>query len=145
MIIKYIDEFTIDIYLKKEIIKNIDINNRTNLEKYLKELFIILKDYYNLEILGFYNITIFNDKYYGIILHLKKENIDYYNYFNSEVDMHLLVINTEFLYLVNDIPIDIKEKVDIVIKNSNIYLKIIDKLSNLEMMKLLENSQIIYK
>ena len=145
MSIKYIDELTFDIYIKKEFINNIDFNNKEELEKYLKKLFKILNNKYNIIIEGFYDITIYIDKYYGIILHLEKELLDYYEYYKNQVDMRLITINTEFMYLVNDIPLNIIDKIKIENKDNNIYIKLTKELTHIEMMKLMEFSEIVYK
>lgn len=141
MNIKFIDNLTFDIYLKNEFISNIDFNKKEDLENYLKKLFKILKDKYSILIEGFYDITVYKDKYYGIIIHLEKEELEYYEYFKNQVDMRLVVIDTEFLYLVDDIPKSNKYKV--IVKNNEIYLKIVEKLNKLEMMELLENIKTI--
>ena len=144
MSIKYIDELSFDIYIKKELINNIDFNNKEHLEKYLKKIFKILKDKYNINVEGLYNVNIYNDKYYGIIIHLENENLEYYDCFKNQVDMRIITVNTNFLYKVDDLPKNIN-KFDIIIKNNNIYLKIKDKLNKLEMMNLLENSILVYE
>lgn len=144
MSIKYIDELSFDIYVKKELINNIDFNNKEHLEKYLKKIFKILKDKYNINIEGLYNVNIYYDKYYGIIIHLENENLEYYDCFKNQVDMRIITVNTNFLYKVDDLPKNIN-KFDIIIKNNNIYLKIKDKLNKLEMMNLLENSILVYE
>lgn len=145
MSIKFIDNLTLDIYIKKELIDNIDFNNKEDLQKYLKKLFKILKNKYNVTIEGFYNITVYIDKYYGVIFHLKKEDLDYYDYFKNQVDMRIITINTEFLYLIEDIPFNILNKVNIFIKNNMLYLKIKEDLNSLELMNLLENSKVVYE
>ena len=114
------------------------------MEKYLKNLFKTLKNKYNIIIQGFYNITVYIDKYYGVILNLNKED-DYYDYFKNQVDMHLIIMDTEVLYQVEDIPKNLLEKVKIYIKDNNIYLKINKELTNLEMMKLVECSKVVYE
>ena len=144
MSIKFIDELIMDIYLKKELINNINFKNKSELEIYLKKLFKILKYKYKIELYGFYDITAYIDKYYGIVLHIEKNDIDYYDYFKNQVDMKLIIIDTEFLYEVEDIPEEIINKVDICILDNNIYLKLKNKLSNKEMMKLLEYSNLVY-
>ena len=48
MSIKFIDEITFDIYIKKDLVDNIDFNNKDDLEKYLKKLFKILKNKYDI-------------------------------------------------------------------------------------------------
>ena len=143
MNIKFIDELILDIYIKRELIDNIDFNNKTDLEKYLKKLFKILKNKYNIVIEGFYEITVYIDKYYGVIFHLEKEDIDYYDYFKNQVDMRIITIDTDFLYLVDDIPQNLLNKVDVIIIDKNIYLKIKENLSKVEMMKLLEISKVV--
>ena len=144
MSIKYIDELTFDIYIKKEFINNIDFNNKEEIEKYLKKLFKLLNNKYNIFIEGFYDITIYIDKYYGIILHLEKELLDYYEYYKNQVDMRLITINTEFMYLVNDIPLNIIDKIKIENKDNNIYIKLTKELTHIEMMNLMEFSEIVY-
>ena len=143
MNIKFIDELILDIYIKRELIDNIDFNNKIDLEKYLKKLFKILKNKYDIVIEGFYDITVYIDKYYGVIFHLEKDNVEYYDYFKNQVDMRIITIDTDFLYLVDDIPQNLLNKVDVIIIDKNIYLKIKENLSKVEMMKLLEISKVV--
>lgn len=143
--IKFIDSLILDIYIKKELIDDIDFNNKNDLEKYLKKLFKTLKNKYNIRIEGFYDITVYIDKYYGVVFHLEKEDIDYYDYFKNQVDMRLITLNTEFLYLVDDIPFNLLKKVNVIIKDNNIYLKLKKDLTELEMMELIEGSKVVYE
>lgn len=144
MNIKYIDELTFDIYIKNQLIENINFDNKEDIEKYLKKLFKILNQKYKIIIEGFYNITIYIDKHYGIVIHLEKEELEYYEYYKNQVDMRLITVHTDFMYLVNDIPKSIIDKIKIENKDNNIYIKIINKLNDLEMMKLMEFSEIVY-
>jgi len=144
MSIKFIDNLILDIYIKRELVSNIDFNNKDDLEKYLKKLFKTLKNKYEVMIEGFYDITVYIDKFYGVIFHLEKEDIDYYDYFKNQVDMRLITKDTEFMYLVDDIPEYLINKVNVCVKGDNIYLKLKEKLTNLEMMKLIENSKLVY-
>lgn len=144
MSIHFIDELILDIYVKKELVCDVNFNNKDNLECYLKKLFKILKSKYDIRIEGFYEITVYLDKFYGVVLHLEKDDLDYYDYFKNQVDMRIITVDTNFMYLVDDIPRDILSKVKVYIDDNNIYLKIKDELTDLEMMKLLENSELIY-
>ena len=144
MSIKFIDEITFDIYIKKDLVDNIDFNNKDDLEKYLKKLFKILKNKYDILIEGFYDITVYKDKYYGVVIHLEKEDLEYYSYFRNQVDMRIITVESEFLYLVDDIPYNIFDKINILVKENEIYLKIKKELTKLEMMQLLENSRIVF-
>jgi len=144
MSIRFIDKFTLDIYIKKELIRNINFNDKEDLEKYLKSLFKTLKNKYDIVIEGFYEITVYTDKYYGVVLHLEKDELDYYDYFKNQVDMRIVTVDTNFMYLIEDIPDNILNKVNVCIKDNNIYLKIKKELTKLEMMELIENSKIVY-
>ena len=144
MSIRFIDNLVFDIYIKKKFLNNLDFNNKDDLEKYLKKLFKTLKNKYDLTIEGFYDITVYIDDFYGVIFHLEKEDLDYYDYFKNQVDMRLITVNTEFLYLVDDIPHDILSKVKVCVKDDNIYLKIRKELTEKEMMELTENSKIVF-
>ena len=134
MKIKYIDENIFDIYIIKDKL-NIEFNNDRALEKYLKELFKVLKDDYSVNIEGFYDVVIYIDKYYGIVIHMEKENLDYYNYY-KEVDMRISIKNSTFLYQVDDY---IKNK-KIHIINNNMYLEITNPS---DLIYIIENSNSI--
>jgi len=142
--IKFTNELVLDIYIKKELIDNIDFNNKEDLQKYLKNLFKTLKNKYDVVIEGFYDITVYVDKYYGVVIHMEKDDVEYYDYFKNQVDMRIITIDTSFLYLVEDIPNDLINKVDVTIIDQDIYLKIKEELSKVEMMKLLEISKVVF-
>ncbi len=144
MSIKFTDDLTFDIYVKKQVIEDVDFNDRESLEKYLKKLFKTLKNKYNITVEGFYDITVYIDKYYGVIFHLEKEDLDYYDFYKNQVDMRIITIDTEFMYKVDDIPLNLLDKINIFAINNEIYIKIKDDLTNLEMMELVENSRLVF-
>lgn len=130
------------IYLKNKLVSGIDFTNKKELEKYFKELFIKLKEYYNIKINGYYNINVYIDKYYGAILELEKEELDYYNYFNNQVDMHIITENIDFLYLIDDYFItDYLGDYTLFLYKDKYYV-LANKNTNINY--LLENSKIIY-
>ena len=143
MSIKFISDLVFDVYIKKELLDE-KLESKTDLEKYIKKLFIILNDKYNIHMEGFYDVIIYIDKYYGIVFHLEKESSDYCEYFKNQVDMKISIIKKDFYYKVNDILKELLDKVEIYIKNDNIYLKIKNKLTKKEMMILLENSEVVF-
>lgn len=120
MKIKYIDEDIFDIYIMKDRIIDIDFNSERDLEKYLKEIFKTLKNKYSITISGFYNVYIYIDKYYGIIIHLEKECYEYYSYYKDEIDMKISVRDSIFLYQIDNF---VKNKKIHIIDN-NMYLEI---------------------
>lgn len=113
-----------------------------NLENYFKKLFIKFKEDYHIELNGYYSINIYIDKFYGSVIEIENEDLDYYNYFN-QIDMEVKLNDNVFLY-----EIDYEYLNKSIINNSNIY-KLKDKLyiqvkdSNI-LNKILEYSNIIY-
>ena len=113
-----------------------------NLENYFKKLFIKFKEDYHIELNGYYSINIYIDKFYGSVIEIENEDLDYYNYFN-QIDMEVKLNDNVFLY-----EIDYEYLNKSIINNSNIY-KIKDKLyiqvkDNNILNKILEYSNIIY-
>ena len=122
--------------------KKLDLDNKLKLEKYFKKLFNKIKNQFDIEVNGYYNIDIYSDKYYGTIIEIIKEDLDYYNYFN-QIDMEVKLNDNVFLYEIDYEYLNIS-----IINNSNIY-KLKDKLyiqvkDNNILNKILEYSNIIY-
>lgn len=138
----------ITLYLNKWSDRKINIISKDNLEIYFKELFQQLKDQYEIEINGYYNIDIYEDQYYGTIINIEKEDIEYFDYFDNQIDMQINIpTNATFLYQIEDIltiPKEIKDKIEIYHFLDNFYLKIIKPISNIELGRLLEISKLKY-
>lgn len=131
------------IYLKKQLIEKIDFTKKDELEKYFKELFLRLKEYYNIKISGYYNINVYIDEFYGVALELQKEELDYYDYFDNQVDMHIITEELNFLYSIEDY--FVTKELDF---SKLYYYKdkyYISSNINTNYSYLLENSEIIYK
>ena len=103
------DEYTI--YLNNYIIRKIDFFDNEELEKYINNLFNKLKKIYNIELNGYYNIDIYIDNNYGAIINIKKDDLEYYDYFNDQIDTQIIIHNnSNFLYKVKDF-LDIKNNI----------------------------------
>ena len=99
-----IDGDKIIVFLNKFNVKDIDFKNRENIETSFKNIFLKLKHIYNLNIKGYYNINTYIDTYYGAIMEIKHEDIEYYDYFDSQVDMRVNIVkDNNFLYKIKDI------------------------------------------
>ncbi len=137
----------IKIYLNREYLKKIDVDNILMLEKYLKKVFLKLKHHYQIEIKGYYELKILYDRFYGLGLDLNKYNFEYEDFFESQVDLDLTIDKTNFfLYQIEDpfiINNKILPKVRIYMYNKKLYLKLESDLSILEMGRLLEFSNLI--
>ena len=148
MKINYIDENNIIVFLNKIKIKDKLLLSSSYLENYFRNLFLILKEKYQINISGYCNVTLYQDNIYGVIVDIKKEFTDYFDYFDNQVDMKIdIAKNTVFLYKVNSLS-NLCEKdyslFYIYLYNDNIYLKPKKNISQLTLGSLIENSTIVY-
>ncbi len=91
------------IYLNNHYIDKVNFLDVDSIEDYMNDLMENLKKNYDLKINGYYNIDVYRNDIYGIIISMKKEDIEYYEYFNDQVDMQITIHNNvEFLYKIND-------------------------------------------
>ncbi len=137
------------IYFNRYYIKGLDITSKESIEEFLKEIFIRLNDVYNINLCGFYNVYLYNDKKSGLIIKLLEEDSDYYNYSLDELEMRLIIKDcNDFLYEIDDlfnINLDILNCSKVYIYNEKVYLKLLKKISEYQLGILLENSEITYE
>lgn len=136
------DEFIL--YLNKMYIQTLDFNNKEMIQKYLKNLFLKLANKYNFELSGYYVAKIYVDNNYGIIIEVKKEELEYLDYFSNQIEMDTKVIEGPFLYEVDDFDLSFLNKFSLYKLKERLYLFAEDEISNIEMGKLLEISKVIY-
>lgn len=143
------DDNIITLYLNKKYIIDVDLEDELDLEEFFKNIFRKLKKYYHMDIKGFYNIKIYKDLYYGMIITLEKEEIDYYNYYDNHIDMCFTIKNyNSFLYEIDDLFIldkSIKDKIDIYSYHHRFYIKIKNDINNVILGRLIEKTKIIYE
>ncbi len=135
--------FLNNIYLKKN---NFTLKN--NVEKYFKNLFLKLSEVYDIKIKGFYDITIYQDNLFGVILEINKEDIDFYGYYDDHIDMKIKIMKKEkFVF-----KLDRFSMIDSSVLNycklygfkKDLYIVPKKTISDLSLALLLENSKIIY-
>lgn len=144
-----IDNDKLIIYINKCNLLDIDMHDKNDLELYFKSLFLKLNDNYGIKARGFYEINVYQDKYYGIILSLQKEEVDDYIYFNNGIDMCIKVNDqNSFLYEVDDyffLDDKLLKCIDILHYNDKIYIKIKEQLDEVDNTKLIEHTkEIVY-
>ena len=142
MKVLFYDDY-IKIYINRQY-KDIDAQN---FEKELKQFFQRLNKIYKLELTGFYIATVYIDKNYGARIEMNREEIDYIDYYDNQVDMTITFKEAEFLYQIDDnYYFNNKDNLDIIYKEDKMYTKIDKKLSFSQMAKLLEmTNEIILK
>lgn len=142
-----LDEHCMTIFLNKFYLKDSNFDIKKDLESYFKSLFSKLKKYYNINISGYYNIDVYIDDNYGLVMNLKKEEIEYYDYFDNQIDMRIALKNNKFLYNIIDTFLnnDLLGSNNIVyLYNGKYYIDIMDNINAEVMMKLVEFSNIIF-
>ncbi|MBP3461732.1 MAG: hypothetical protein J6K21_04910 [Bacilli bacterium] len=141
------NEDNIILAINNENLDNIDFKNNEEIKEYFRKIFFKIKERYKILLNGFYYVRIYKDKYYGIFIEIEKSEMDFYDYYIDEIDMHIEIEQSIFLYQINDIyiPKELKKKNDIILYQNNIYLKVNRELSNIEKGKLTEISNILYK
>lgn len=65
--------------------------NIDELESRFRDIFLHLKNLYDIEIEGYYKIDIYKDKYYGMIVEMKKEEFEYFDYFENQIEMRISI------------------------------------------------------
>lgn len=140
------DELNFVVFLNNIYIDNINFDNKVDLEKYFRKIFSNLRDFYDVEINGYYDIKVYHDNNYGIIIELQKDDSDYFDYFDNQIDMRINNIKNEcFLYKINDyILFNSTNWCEYYLYKTNIYVKINNEISKSDYFYLLENSEIIY-
>lgn len=120
--------------LNKIIVYLYDYDKDINLTEVVTIVLNNLNKYYNVLFSDSYNLTLYMNKYYGIIIEIKEDS----NYYYDIVKIRLNILNdTLFLYKVDE-PLDYM-KYEIYYYDNNFYVNAKDLNLNL-----IENSTIIY-
>lgn len=128
MKVEYVDNMLI-IYLKDIIVDDIEDLCQDIIDKLERHFNIILK--------GFYDVNVYVDKRYGIVLEFIMEELDLYIDF-SKVELHFIENNNNFLYEIFDI-LDVNVK-QFYLYNEKYYITL-DNVDNSN----IEFGRIIYK
>lgn len=128
MKVEYVDNMLI-IYLKDIIVDDIEDLCQDIIDKLERHFNIILK--------GFYDVNVYVDKRYGIVLEFIMEELDLYIDF-SKVELHFIENNNNFLYEIFDI-LDVNVKQFYLYKEK--YYITLDNVDNSN----IEFGRIIYK
>ena len=123
--------------------------NVDELEERFRDIFLHLKSLYDIEGEGYYKIDIYKNMYYGMIVEINKEEFDYFDYFDNQIDMRISIHdNHMILYEFDDylsIPESILDKLNLYIYQDKIYGELTDFISKIEGAYLQEySSSIVY-
>ena len=121
-----------------------NFENRSEIESYFKKLFLKIKDNYQICINGFYNVDIYLDSSYGIILELKEEKLEFMEYYEDEIDMRISIHEDEFLYQIDDILKINQDNYEIYSYQNKWYIKL-KNTKKKDLYSILEHVNVIYK
>lgn len=148
MKVEFIDDQTFYIYLNKYYLPNLELENKKSVEEYFKKVFINLKNNYHLDIYGYYNIRVYANKHYGIIIDVFKLNNDYFKSPGNKIDMKIMIdSDNPFLYEIDDcfFAFSHSDSVkSIYYKDNKYYLELEDEIDNTFYLSLLEHGRIIF-
>lgn len=127
------------VFLNNRNIENIDFYNTRELEKYFRELFLKFNDEYGFDLSGSYNIDVYIDDKYGIILDIKPIDEAYYDC--DYVDMNITISKYKgFLYRIEGF-VDID--CNVYFYEHSFYYEPLD-VSFFDIGRVFENCEIVY-
>jgi hypothetical protein len=148
MKVEYIDENNFYIYLNKYYLSDLEIDNKPCVEEYFKKMFLNLKNNHHLDIYGYYNIRVYVNKQYGIIIDVFKLSNDYFKMSGNKVDMKIMIDgDNKFIYEIDDYfyAIENKDNIDnIYLKDGKYYVELCDDVDEAFYLHLIEHSNIIF-
>lgn len=137
------------LYLNQTYLDELDFDHKTELESYFKILFSKLKMFYEIEMRGYYHITCYTDDYYGMILSIEKEDVEYFDYLDSQVDMRIVMEDDQcFLYQVYDmfaVTSEMKKRGTLYQYKKKYYYKVNEPLPSISFGRLLEHADIVFE
>jgi hypothetical protein len=137
------------IFLNKYYLEDINFKEKNQIEVYFKKILMGLEKYYNLKIQGYYNVIVYVNNLYGLVVELIKLEDDYFKIYDKKVDMRVTFnLNSKLLYKVDDYFLGKSIKgvrKNIYFYNNNFYINILSKnIAEKTMMELLEKAEIVY-
>ncbi len=127
------------VYLKKEYSKIDDIKDKILIEKYFKKLLLKLKKRYLIDVTGFYNVKVYIDNRYGMVIEFYKLDSDFIFLPNDIIDLKITFYKDAQFYLELDNNLLIKDLIYLK-KNNKYFVDIADIPTSL-----IEQGTICYK
>ena len=132
------------LYLNKMYIQSLDFKDKEVAEKYLKVLLNKLSLKYDMNFNGYYLVHIYIDMSYGVIIEAKKEDLEYLDYFNNQIELNTKIIHGSFLYEISDLNSDYFNNFYVYKLKDKLYLRTKQEVSDFEMGTIIEKARIIY-
>ena len=123
-----------------------NLQDNDELETRFKNIFNQIKLRYDIDVNGYYNIVVYKDDIYGMILSIEKEDLDYLDYFDNQVEMRIVISPYDkFVYKLNnnDLNVPINNS-DLYNYLGNLYIVPSSNINNVEFAMIMEYTTIIY-
>ena len=139
MKLEILDDDYYKVYINSFYIDDFDINNNTDLGKYIKQIILKIRKIYDIILEGFYEVHVYVLKNLGIILEIK--NID--RYVSKTIDLKIIVHNDDEIYLeLPDYEL-VNNFKDLKYLANNFYFNI-DNLKDKDIFVVVEHYKIVY-
>lgn len=124
-----------------------NIKNDQELSGYLKSVFEIIKEKNQFDIYGYYDVLIYKDINYGLIIKLDKEELECFNCYNKQIEMKIVIAEEpNILYCIDNLKILKKiSKFKLYLYKDKLYLELMSKINYMLLGELLEYSEIIFE
>ena len=124
-----------------------NIKNDQELSDYLKNVFEIIKEKNQFDIYGYYDVLIYKDINYGLIIKLDKEELECFNCYNKQIEMKIVIAEEpNILYCIDNLKILKKiSKFKLYLYKDKLYLELMSKINYMLLGELLEYSEIIFE
>ena len=146
MILNVIDDNNLLLFIIDK--KKIPKFEEKELSIYLKSFFQNLKKKSSINIYGYYNVIIYQSNYYGMIIKLEKEELEYLSYYDSEIEMKIIASDNQVFYKIKNIEGINKKILDnssIYLYNGEMYLNLNKEINFILLGNLLENSELLFE
>ena len=81
---------------------------------------------------------------YGVIIEAKKEDLEYLDYFNNQIELNTKITHGSFLYEISDLNSDYFNNFYVYKLKDKLYLRTKQEVSDFEMGMIIEKARIIY-
>ena len=89
MVLKELSNEYILAFFNQGYIKQVNFNDKNNVEKFLKKFIISIKNKYNLKLSGIYDVKVYIDEIFGVFLLLEKIDSLFYG---ESIDFKVSII-----------------------------------------------------
>ena len=139
MKLEIIDNDSYKIFINNLYCNKVNINNKEELGKYIKDIILKVRKLYNVILHGLYEVHVYVVKFIGIILEIK--NID--SYLSKTIDLKIIVHNDEEIYL-QVYRYELIEKYNGIKYFNNYFFLNINELKKEDVYSIIESSKIIF-